>query len=132
MSQSGRNTAVTAKAAGDLSGARYHFVRLSAADTVNISSHANATDAAGVLIQTAAAAGRHVSYVPGGTGEEVKITAGAAITVNQQLTCNGSGRAIAATSGTMIMGRALEAATQDGDVIMMVNVPFYHSGGNVN
>jgi hypothetical protein len=48
-----------------------------------------------------------------------KIKAGAAITANALITTNASGRAAAVASGasTTVIGRALEAASADGDEI---------------
>lgn len=113
---------LSAKAAGDLTGAQYHFVRYSAADTVNISSQDAAEDWVGVLQNKPNAAGRAATVQFAG---ETKITAGGSLTVNDLITTNGSGRAAAATSGDMIMGRVQETAAADGDVIRMLIMPFF-------
>ena len=50
-----------------------------------------------------------------------KVVAGAAVSANQMIGCqSGTGRAIAVVSGDMVCGRALEAATANGDVITAV------------
>ena len=46
-----------------------------------------------------------------------KIVAGAAVTANAIITCDASGRAAAATSGDIAIGRLLEASGADGDVV---------------
>lgn len=118
---------LTAKAAADLSAKQYHFMRWSAADTVNQASHAAAQDFAGVLLTKPAAADRHAAIAVLG---KVKIVAGGAVTVNDFITTNGSGRATAAASGDMIMGRALQTAGADGEVISMQLMPFFN--GNIS
>lgn len=106
----------TAQAAADLTNTRYHILRWAAAGTTNIASHAAATAVLGAIgvQQNVGTSGQavKVSY----TGQS-KVVAGGAVTANVLITNNGSGRAAAATSGDIVVGRALEAATQDGDVI---------------
>ncbi len=122
MSEYGVTHAITHKAAADLSGKQYHFLRYSAADTVNQSSLSSAEDFAGVLQNKPNAANRAATVIVGG---ETKITAGGALTVNDLVTTNGSGRAAAAASGDMVMGRVLETAGADGDRVRMLLMPFF-------
>lgn len=113
---------LSAKAAGDLSANQYQFVRWSDADTVNISSHDAAEDWVGVLQNKPNAAGRSATVQYAG---ETKIMASGNLTVNDLITTNGSGRATAATSGDMVMGRVLETAGADGDIVRMLILPFF-------
>ena len=113
---------LSAKAAGDLSANQYHFVRFSAADEVNVASLNTAEDWAGVLQNKPAAAGRAATVMWIG---ETKITAGGALTVNDLVTTNGSGRAASAGDTHAVFGRILETAAADGDVVRMLLFPFY-------
>ena len=118
----------TFKAAGDLSGAYRHLVRITdGLETVNIGSLATHSSLIGLLVNKPNAAGRHASVM--NTGFE-RVVAGAAISsVGVYFTTNGSGRAVAATSGQMVAGRILEAAAADGNVVRcQLVVPFRLSG----
>lgn len=104
----------TGRAAADLTNQQYHLVRLAAADrTVNVASLDTDSGLWGVLLNKPRA-GEAASVLLLGLG---KVTAGAALTANALITTNGSGRAVAATSGDYVIGRALEAAAAAGDVI---------------
>jgi len=118
---------LSAKANADLSAKQYHFVRWAAADTVDQASHSAAQDFAGVLQNKPSASGRGSTVMFAG---ETKITAGGSLTVNDLIAANGSGRAAAAGSGDMIVGRVLETASADGDVVRMLLMPFFN--GNVS
>lgn len=109
----------TAKAAADLSAHQYNIMRLSAEDTVNVASLDTNSAIAGVLLNKPES-GQHATIQYAGPG---LIRAGAATATNLFITCNGSGRAIAAASGEMIVGRLLEAATADGDVVRAILQP---------
>lgn len=104
-------------AAADLSAFQYRVVRLSAARTVNVASHnlaASVLGPVGVLQNKPNAAGRAASVAREGLS---KAVAGAAVTVNQMVTHDGSGYVIDAVSGSNVIGRALEAAGAAGEVI---------------
>lgn len=105
----------TATAAADLSAKQYHLMRFSAANTVNQSSLATDIDYAGVL-QNTPESGEHATIRRGG---KCKVVAGAATSFMDLITTNGSGRAIAVLSGTnqLVVGRLLEAASADGDIV---------------
>lgn len=111
----GKQETFTLQAAVDLSAARYHVARVSAAQTCNIASLAT-DDAIVGVIQNKAESGERVTIADGGT---TKVVAGAAVTVNALLTTNGSGRAVAASSGDYVIGRALDAVSGNGDVLKM-------------
>ena len=110
-------------AAADLTGKQYHIVRLSAAYTTNQASLATDINIAGVL-QNKPSTNEHASVAFEGRG---KVVAGAAINANAWITANSSGRATSVLSGlaSMVVGRALEAAGADGDIIdVMYGKPF--------
>jgi len=115
----------TLLAAADLSGKQYHIVDQSAAKSCNMASLATDNQVAGVL-QNKPQSGEHATIADMGIS---KVVAGAAVTQGKHLTTNGSGRAITVTSGDMAIGRALEAAGADGDVISArLYPPFRWSG----
>lgn len=120
MAEFGPQETVTGfAAAADLSGKQYHFVRASAANACNQSSLASDTAVLGVL-QNNPQSGQAATIAQQGLS---KVVAGGSITVNALVTTNGSGRAAAAVSGDMVMGRALEAAANDGEVITVALQP---------
>lgn len=114
-------------AAIDLRAQQYHFVGLSAARTVNISSLATSSVGAGVLVNRPNS-GQNASVHYTG---EVYITGGASYSANALLTTNGSGRAVAAASGDWCYGRAIEAAGANGDVVKMLAYPPFRISGAV-
>lgn len=103
----------SAVAATDLTACQYHIARYSAANQVNIGSLATTEQLCGV-IQTVTKSGQHVTVADGGEGY---VIAGGALTANALITTNGSGRAAAAGSGQVIVGRVLEAAAADGNKV---------------
>lgn len=106
----------TAAAAADLSAKRYHIMRLSAAQTVNQASLATDSGICGVL-QNEPQSGETATIAYEGI---TKVVAGGSVTVNAFITSNSSGRATAVGSGGMAIGRALQAAGNDGEVITAV------------
>lgn len=110
----------TAKAAADLSAHQYNIVRLSAENTVNVASLATTSTIAGVLLNKPSAAGQAATVAYFGPA---RVRAGAATATNLHFTCNGSGRAVAVASGGIAMGRILEAATADGDIVDCILYP---------
>ena len=109
-------------AGADLSANQYNFVTLSEDNSVTVASLATARANIGIL-QNDPKSGQRASVSTDGISI---IVAGAAITVNDLVTTNSSGRAITKpASGTyVVMGRALEAAGADGDLISMVQKPY--------
>jgi len=103
----------TKKAAADLSAAQYHIVRLSSANQINIASQDTHASMYGVL-QNKPKSGEFGTVALYGI---TKVVIGADVTVNAFLTTNGSGRAVDATSGDLIIGRALEDGGADGETI---------------
>lgn len=127
MAEYGNQKTKTFAAAADLSGAQYAIVRISNnAQQVNIASQDIHSSMVGVLQNKPAAAGRHATVADQGKG---KIIVGAAVNSTAFLTCNGSGRAVVASSGDMVCARALETAGADGDIITAdYYAPFRLSG----
>ena len=109
-------TALALEAAADLSGKQYHIVRASAAGKTNQASEAVHSSMFGVL-QNKPQSGETATVAYAGPS---KVVAGGAVTANAFVTCNGSGRAADVASGQMTIGRALEAATTDGEVISVL------------
>lgn len=116
MSSFGEFCAITVRAASDLRRCQYHIMRYTAANEVNIASHAAATALLGPVgvLQTNPNSGQSGALAVSG---EVKVIAGGSVSVNVLITNNSSGRATAAVSGDLVIGRALEAAGADGDHI---------------
>ena len=115
MATKGPLETFTLEAAADLSGKQYHIVRMSAANQCNQASNATDLNIIGVL-QNKPQAGEFATVADGGTS---KVVAGGSVSVGNPVTTNGSGRAVAVSSGTnqVVIGTALDAATADGDVI---------------
>jgi hypothetical protein len=107
---------LTLEAAADLSAVQYHVVRHSAAQKCNVASDATNSGVLGIL-QTKPKSGEFGTVAVGGKS---KAVAGAAITLPAVITHNSSGRVATVTSGQMAIGRALEAASADGDIITVL------------
>ena len=127
MAESGRPDVVSAKAQNDFredSLGRYKVVYWSAAGEVQLATDATTTAIAGVII-TDSRTGEHCSVAYSG---KQKVVAGGSVTVNNLITTNGSGRATAASSGDVVIGRALEAAGNDGEIITCLLQSPYFTG----
>lgn len=109
----------TYMAAADLSTKRYHFVRLSADNTVTTPGAA-AADITGVQQNAPSAAGQPTLVRPTPDGGTTEIMAGAAFSAGAPLTSNAAGRAVTATTGQRFYARAVYAATADGDIVEAV------------
>ena len=108
----------TATAARDMRTMQYTIQRAAAAGTVDISSNAAASHLLGPIgvVTNKPNSGQAATIAYAG---EVKVIAGGTVTANALVTTNASGRAANATSGQMVIGRALETATTDGEVVRM-------------
>lgn len=116
---------IQANAAMNMASHAWHIVRLSAAGTTMIASLDTSSQIAGVLAGAVNSGDRATIAYDG----RAKVVAGAAVTANAFITTNSSGRAVAAGSGDMVIGRALEAAGADGEVVSCLLVsPFRWSG----
>lgn len=122
MSEMGTVMALTAKASADLSAKQYHILRYTAEGEVNIASNAAATAVLGGIgvLQNKPANGQAATV---GYFGESNVVAGGALTANTLISYNSSGRAAAAGSGDIVVGRVLRAASQDGDQITALIFP---------
>jgi len=100
-------------ASGDLSACRHHFVKYLAANVIMVANSAADTLNCGVL-QNAPKNGEHASVAGFGA---VKLTMGNSCGANALITTTASGRGTPAASGNVILGRALEAAAADGEIV---------------
>src|SRR3972149_1729195 len=101
----------TMEAAADLSAKQYHIVRGSAANKCNQGSASTDSGLIGIL-QNKPQSGEFACVADGGIS---KVVAGGTVTANGPVTTNGSGRAANAVSGEMVIGRAIDTATTDGE-----------------
>lgn len=108
-------------AAADLSGQQYRGLRADATDKALVAQLGGA-NFAGVL-QNAPILGRAATVVTTG---RTKMVAGAAITLPARVTTDANGRAILATTGQQIIGRAVNAAAAAG---IIVEIDLDISGG---
>lgn len=119
MAISQENVCGSLEAGSDLSASQYHFVSVAADGQVDATGDGAMAD--GVLLNDPAAAGRPATVCVSGF---VKVKAGAAITRGDYIASDASGKAVAATTtGDVILGTALEAATADGDIISIIFAP---------
>ena len=127
MATFGEIHSYTVQAAADLRQVQYHVMRFAAAGTTNIASHSAAAFTVGPIgfLQNKPNSGQAANI--GYLGES-KVVAGAAITAGVLLSTDGSGRAVAAASGDVIVGRALEAAGAAAEVIRALIFPVYRIG----
>jgi hypothetical protein len=106
-------TCVTLEAGGDLSAGQFRFVELAADAQVDLVAAAGG-DAVGVLQNDPSAAGRAATVAVLGVS---KVVAGAAVAAGARVQSDDEGRALAAASGDVVLGRALTAASAAGEVI---------------
>lgn len=113
MSQSIRDFERTFAAENDLSAAQYLIVELGAGDNEVDVCDAQGEIAVGVLQNDPGAGEAALVRFLGTT----KVVAGAAITKGARVTTGAAGKAETAATGDYVLGRALEAAAADGDII---------------
>lgn len=104
---------VTVEAAGDLSAAQYHFVKLDTNDQAVLCDAAG-EQAYGVLQNTPEAAGRAGTVARDGI---TKVVAGEAIALGDEVATNASGRAVTALVGNTVLGIARTACNNDGEIV---------------
>lgn len=109
----GPQEAETLQANADLSACQYHIVRRIAANLTNIASDATQSGVFGVL-QNKPTSGQAGTVAYQGRS---KVVAGGALTDNVIFTSNSSGRAAVVASGQMALGRIMETAGADGDIV---------------
>jgi len=109
------------RAAADLSGKQFYIVEITGADTVNVCDAA--TDVPFGVLQNDPKSGETavIAYADGEITKVVSDGSVTAIAIGDQLGTNASGKAVKkATSGELVLGRALEASSADGIIITMV------------
>jgi hypothetical protein len=104
---------ITLEAGADLSAKQYYFVT-QAADDGQVDPTGDGALANGVLQNKPDAAGKAATIATRGVS---KVVAAAAITRGDTVSSDASGKANTVASGDYPLGKALEAATADGDVI---------------
>lgn len=115
MSQSIKDFERTGVAGESLTAAKYHIVQLDSSGDIEIGE--GNTDLLVGVLQNKPASGGAALYRFAGT---TKIVAGGAVTLGDYITCKSDGRALTTTTDKdVIVGRALETCTTDGDIIEM-------------
>lgn len=112
-------TKITMQAGADLSANQYHFVVLASDGQIDpVASAGGAAD--GILYDKPSAAGQAAAVAIFGV---CRVKAGIAITRGAEIASDASGKAKPAATGNRILGRALEAALNDGDIIPVLFRP---------
>lgn len=115
--------------ASSMVGLKYHIVRLSAANQINLATAPLSSGIVGVIQNEPRIGERAVVAYEG----KSLVKAGAAITAGALIMTSTSGRAITVTSGSapanMVIGRAWSAAGADGDVIEAILFPPFRWSG---
>lgn len=119
MSFEEKQTVINMEAGADLSTKQYTFVVMASDGQVDpVASSGAAAD--GVLQNKPSAAGRAASVCIGGV---TKIVASGVVTRGDEISSTNAGKAQTASSGHQILGRALETAASDGQLIAMLYEP---------
>lgn len=114
MAEFGRVETLTLQAAADLRNNQYNVVRISGVQLCNVASDAAKSSVIGVLANKP----NTNQFAEIAVFGKYKVVAGAAITAGDNISYNGSGRAITVVSGNnMVIGKALETSTADGQLI---------------
>lgn len=103
----------TEVASADLSSSQFLFSSFSATGVAL----AGAGEPADGVLQDAPASGESASVMVDGVS---KVVAGAAVVKGAEVMSSAAGKGITATAGSNIVGRALEAAGADGDIIAVL------------
>jgi hypothetical protein len=113
MSQSVRGFERTGTAGEDLSSKQFYIVQLAADGDIEVGE--GATDLIVGVLQNAPESGQPATYRFLGT---TKVVAAGSISIGDWVTTDSAGKAVATTTdGNITIGRALEAASADGDII---------------
>ena len=119
MATGGQSFIESFTAGADLSLFRYRAVRLSADNTVNVASNITASTFLGVLDNDPKSGEAAAVVVEGLT----RIAAGGNITAGAVISHNASGFAVASASGSVIIGRALEAGAAGQIISALIQSP---------
>jgi len=127
MAESGKQERLTLRAAADLQTFQYRIVRHSAADSCNVASDSGAAFAVGAIgvLQNKPGANEAASVAYLG---ESKILAGGALTVGRLITTQGSGKAAHAGSGDIVVGRLLQTAGAENEIVTALLSPAFRLG----
>lgn len=109
---------ISIDASGDLSAAQFHFVSVDSNGQIALTGDGAHAD--GVLQNDPDAAGKAGEVAIRGV---VKVEASAAIAAGAEVSSTAAGEAVTATSGDIILGTALKAASGDGSIIPMLFNP---------
>ena len=109
---------ITLPASGDLSSSQYYFGAINTSGQV--AACGDGAKADGVIYNDPAAAGRATALAITG---RMKVVAGSAVTVGDDVSSDSSGRAVPVVSGDFTLGTAIEAATAAGDIISVLFQP---------
>ncbi len=113
MSQALKDFEKTGNAGESMTASKYYIVQLSATGDIEIGE--GATDLLVGVLQNKPASGEAALYRFAGTS---KVVASAAIAIGAYVTSTAAGKAVTTTTaGNVVIGRALEAAAADGDII---------------
>lgn len=108
---------ISLEAGQDLSAAQYHFVSVASDGQVDATGAGLA--AIGVLQNDPSAAGRAAEVCVGGL---TKVAAGGTVAAGAVVAANAAGKAVAATTGDIVLGTAVTGGA-DGSIISMVFNP---------
>jgi hypothetical protein len=106
---------ISLEASGDLSAAQHHMVEVDANGQLTVSNSAGES-VFGVLQNDPNAQGRVGTVMKDGVS---KCVAGAAVVAGNLIQTNASGRGIPVASGDFVVGRALDAAANDGETFTL-------------
>jgi len=123
MATTGVYTTETIEAAGDLSAKKYHFGVINSSGQIAAVSVAGAA-ADGVILDDPAAQGRATTVAKVG---RVKVVAAGVINAGANVASDNTGKAVAAATTNIILGKALEAAVAN----QVITIDFIQ-GGNAS
>ena len=106
---------ISLPASGDLSANQYRFHTITGGQATLVGTLGANAD--GVLQNKPSAANQAANLAIFGV---VKVVASAAIAVNAQVASTNDGRAVTATTGNRVLGRALQASSAAGQIISVL------------
>ena len=127
MAETGKNESLSLQAAADLQTFQYRIMRHSAANQCNVASDSGAAAAVGAIGVLLNKPNTNEAATVAYMGES-KVFAGGAITVGRWVTTQGSGKLAHAASGDLVVGRALETAGAENELIRCLLFPPFRLG----